>query len=84
MEVAGVAPFTCDSGQLRGRAIIKGGRSIVRKVLYMPTLISIRHNPTLAAFYQHLRRQGKTAKVVLTACMCKLLTLLNILLSLGR
>jgi transposase len=78
--LVGVAPFTCDSGQLRGKAIIKGGRGIVRKALYMPTLVAIRLNPTLAAFYQHLRRQGKPAKVALTACMRKLLTLLNVLL----
>lgn len=78
--LAGLAPFTCDSGQMRGKAIIKGGREIVRKVLYMPTLLSIRLNPALAVFYKHLRCQGKPAKVAITTCMRKLLTLLNVLL----
>jgi len=78
--LAGLAPFTCDSGQLGGKAFIKGGRERVCKALYMPTLVSIQLNPTLAAFYQHLRRQGKAAKVALIACMRKLLTLLNSLL----
>lgn len=78
--LVGVAPMLCDSGQFRGRAMIKGGRSNVRKALYMPILVCIRFNPTLITFYQRLRGQGKPAKVALVACMRKLLTILNLML----
>lgn len=78
--LVGVAPFVCESGQLRGNAIIKGGRKKVRKAFYMPTLVALRFNPELARFYQHLRKHGKAAKVALTACMRKLLTILNVML----
>jgi transposase len=70
----------CDSGQFRGRAMIKGGRPHVRKALFMPILTCIRLNPTLITFYQHLKNQGKPAKVALVACMRKLLTILNLML----
>lgn len=79
-SLVGVAPFACESGQLRGKAIIRGGRKKVRKALYMPTLVAIRFNPDLACFYKRLRTQGKAAKVALTACMRKLLTILNVML----
>ena len=78
--LVGVAPMLCDSGQFRGRAMIKGGRSHVRKALYMPILTCIRSNPILMSFYKHLRNQGKPAKVALVACMRKLLTILNLMI----
>lgn len=73
----GVAPLNRDSGTLRGRRIVSGGRASVRAVLYMATLSAIRHNPTIAAFYQRLRAGGKPGKVALVAAMRKLLTILN-------
>lgn len=76
-SLAGLAPYACDSGQLRGKAMIKGGRPSVRSALYMPILVCISVNPLIRQFYQRLRGQGKAAKVALTACMRKLLTILN-------
>jgi transposase len=73
----GVAPFNCDSGTLRGKRVIWGGRAHVRAVLYMSTLSAVRHNPVLKTFYERLRAAGKAAKVALTASMRKLLTILN-------
>ncbi len=73
----GVAPLNRDSGTLRGRRTVWGGRSHVRAVLYMATLVATRHNPVLRAFYQRLVAAGKPKKVALTACMRKLVTALN-------
>lgn len=73
----GVAPFNRDSGTLRGRRCIWGGRADVRAVLYMATLSAIRCNPALREFYARLRAKGKPGKVALTACMRKFLTILN-------
>jgi transposase len=78
--LVGVAPFNQDSGTLRGRRTIRGGRSPVRRVLYMATLTATRHNPALAAFYQRLRSTGHPAKVALIATLRKLLTILNAIL----
>jgi transposase len=78
--LVGVAPFPCDSGTLRGRRIVWGGRARVRSALYMATLVAVRHNPVLRAFYQRLCAAGKPKKVALTACMHKLLTILNAML----
>ena len=78
--LVGVAPLNRDSGTLRGRRTIWGGRAHVRAVLYMGTLVATRHNPVIAAFYQRLRAAGKIPKVALTACMRKLLTILNAML----
>jgi transposase len=75
--LVGVAPLNRDSGTLRGRRMVWGGRADVRAVLYMGTLVAVRHNPVLRAFYQRLRAAGKLPKVALTACMRKLLTILN-------
>jgi transposase len=75
-----VAPLNRDSGTLRGRRRVWGGRAAVRAVLYMGTLVAVRHNPVLRAFYQRLRAAGKLPKVALTACMRKLLTILNAML----
>ena len=78
--LVGVCPFNRDSGQCRGRRMIFGGRSGVRAVLYMATVSASRCNPVIKAFYQRLRAAGKPAKVALTACMRKLLTILNAML----
>lgn len=76
----GVAPFNRDSGTLRGKRAVWGGRAHVRAVLYMSTLAAVRHNSILKAFYERLRAVGKAPKVALTACMRKLLTILNAML----
>jgi len=73
----GVAPMNRDSGKFRGRRCIWGGRASVRAVLYMATLSAIRHNPILRAFYNRLINKGKVFKVAITACMRKLLIILN-------
>jgi transposase len=75
--LVGVAPRNRDSGLLRGRRTIGGGRAAIRAVLYMGTLAAIRHNPAIRTFYRRLRIAGKMAKVALTACMRKVLTILN-------
>jgi len=78
--LVGVAPLNCDSGTLRGRRTIWGGRAHVRTVLYMGTLVATRFNPRIKAFYQRLLAAGKLKKVALTACMHKLVTILNAML----
>jgi transposase len=75
--LVGVAPFNNDSGPRRGKRRVKGGRKPVRNVLYMATVASVRFNPVIKAFYDHLLQQGKEKKVALVACMRKLLTILN-------
>lgn len=75
--LVGIAPFNHDSGRYRGQRKIRGGRASVRQVLYMATLVATRHNPVIRAFYQRLLQAGKPKKVALTACMRKLLTILN-------
>jgi transposase len=75
--LVGVAPFHRDSGTLRGTRTVWGGRAPVRTALYMSTLVAVRYNPVLQAFYVRLRAAGKAAKVALTACMRTLLTILN-------
>jgi len=76
-SLAGVAPLNRDSGTLKGKRTIWGGRSHLRAILYMGTLAAIRFNPVIKVFYQRLRQAGKAAKLALTACMRKLLTILN-------
>jgi len=78
--LVGVAPLNRDSGTRQGRRRVWGGRAAVRAVLYMGTLVAVRHTPVLRAFYQRLRAVGKLPKVALTACMRKLLTILNAML----
>jgi transposase len=78
--LAGVAPFNCDSGTLRGKRKIDGGRSRLRRVLYIATVAAVRCNPVLKPFYLHLRAGGKPAKVALVAAARKLLTILNTML----
>jgi transposase len=75
--LVGVAPVNRESGTLRGSRTIWGGRAPVRATLYMSTLVAVRYNPVLKAFYERLRAQGKAATLALTACMRKLLTILN-------
>jgi transposase len=82
--LVGVAPFACDSGQQRGVRHVFGGRAGVRSALYMATLVAVRHNPVLRAFYDRLLAAGKAKKVALVACLRKLLTILNVLLSKGE
>lgn len=75
--LVGVAPFNRDSGTLRGKRTVWGGRGSVRAALYMATLVATRFNPVIKAFYHRLLGAGKPKKVALTACMRKLLTILN-------
>jgi transposase len=79
-SLVGVAPFNSDSGRLHKPRSIRGGRSSVRSTLYMATFNAVRCNPQLRSFYERLRHAGKTFKVAITACMRKLLTILNALL----
>jgi transposase len=78
--LVGVAPLNCDSGKFRGRRIIWGGRADVRSTLYMGTLAAVRFNPVIKEFYQRLITAGKMPKVAITACMRKLLTILNVMI----
>ena len=75
--LVGVAPLNRDSGTLRGRRAVWGGRSQVKATLYTAALVAARHNPVIRAFYDRLVAAGKPKKVALTACMRKLLTVLN-------
>lgn len=75
--LVGVAPLNKESGRKRGKRRIYGGRAPVRNVLYMAALSAKAHNPTIKKFYEHLLARGKEKKVALTACMRKLLVILN-------
>ncbi len=75
--LVGVAPLNRDSGRYRGKRRVWGGRARVRETLYMGTLVATRFNPVIRDFYQRLLGAGKPKKVALTACMRKLLTILN-------
>jgi len=76
-KLVGVAPLSRDSGTLRGRRFVHGGRAPVRAVLYMAALVATKHNPAIRAFYARLLAAGKPKKLALVACMRKLLTILN-------
>jgi transposase len=78
--LVGVAPLNRDSGAMRGRRMIFGGRRHIRNALYMATVSAVQFNPAIRAFRDRLRAKGKPAKVALTACMHKLLTILNAIL----
>jgi len=82
--LVGVAPFNRDSGTLRGRRTVWGGRATVRAALYMAALVGTRFNPALKAMYRRLVAAGKPKKVALVACMRKLLTTLNAIIRDGR
>jgi transposase len=82
--LVGVAPMNRDSGMMRGKRMVWGGRAPVRAVLYMAALVGLKHNPALRVFYERLRAAGKPFKVAATACMRKLLTILNAMLRQNR
>jgi transposase len=82
--LVGVAPFNNDSGTMRGKRTIKGGRKHVRRAMYMATLAAIRFNPVIRGFYKRLVAAGKPKKVALVACMRKLLTILNAMVRAGK
>jgi transposase len=82
--LVGVAPMNFDSGKRRGYRKTKGGRTEVRSVLYMSTLVATRYNPLIRAQYQQLLKRGKEKKVALTACMRKFLTILNAMIRDGQ
>lgn len=79
-KLVGLAPHSNESGKFKGKRHIFGGRSHVRKPLYMATLVAIKYNPQVSAFYQRLVNRGKEKKVALVACMRKLLIILNAML----
>jgi transposase len=78
-KLVGVAPLSRDSGTLRGRRFVQGGRATVRAVLYMAALVATKRNAVIRAFYQRLVAAGKPKKLALVACMRKLLTILNVM-----
>ena len=78
--LAGLAPYNRDSGKLRGQMTIYGGRKEVRSALYMPAWVAVKHNPVIKAFYERLIAKGKKPKVAITACMHKLLLIINSLI----
>ena len=75
--LCGLAPYNRDSGKMKGKRRIRGGRAPIRTVLFMAMLSAIQHNPVIKRFYQHLVDQGKNKKVAITACMRKIITILN-------
>lgn len=79
-SLAGLAPFTRQSGQWHGKSFIGGGRSRVRAMLYMGALVAVRYNPALRTFYDHLLAAGKPKMVALVAVARKLITILNAIL----
>jgi len=78
-KLVGIAPLSRDSGTLRGRRFIQGGRASVRAVLYMAALVATKRNAVIRAIYQRLVAAGKPKKLALVACMRKLLTILNMM-----
>ena len=82
-KLVGVAPMNRDSGTLRGKRLVFGGRAAVRAVLYMGALVGAYKNPVLRAYYQRLLAAGKPKKLALTACMRKLLVILNAMVKAG-
>lgn len=78
-KLVGVAPLSRDSGTMRGRRFVQGGRATVRAVLYMAALVATKRNAVIRAFYRRLVAAGKPKKLALVACMRKLLTILNVM-----
>ena len=78
--LVGVAPLNCESGTLRGRRLVWGGRARVRAILYLASLVATKHNPTIRAVCQRLCAAGKPKKVALTACRHKLLLIAHAIL----
>jgi transposase len=83
-KLVGVAPLNCDSGKFKGKRTTWGGRANVRSALYMAALSATRYEPTIKLFYQRLLQAGKPKKVALTACMHKLLTIINAAIKSGK
>lgn len=83
-SLAGLAPFPRDSGELRGRRMIRGGRARIRQALYMSVLSAIRYNPIIRAFHGRLTAKGKPGKLAVVACMRKFLTILNAMVKTGQ
>jgi len=83
-KLVGIAPLSRDSGTMRGRRFVQGGRATVRAVLYMGALVATRRNAIIRAFYQRLLAAGKPKKLALVACMRKLLTILNSIVRSGQ
>ena len=79
--LVGVAPFNCDSGKFKGRRRIWGGREHIRSILYMGTVAAVRWNPIIRSFFLRLVKAGKSKKLALTACMRKLLVMLNAIIA---
>lgn len=82
--LVGVAPFNKDSGSKKGKRRVFGGRSGVRRTLFMAALSASKHNPVIRAFYESLLKRGKEKKVALTACMRKLLVIINAMVRKGE
>ncbi len=82
--LVGLAPFNRDSGKMRGKRMIAGGRTDVRNALYMAAVSARKHNSTIKAFYERLMQAGKPAKVALTACMRRILVILNAMIKTKR
>ena len=78
-KLVGVAPLSRDSGTMRGRRFVQGGRATVRAVLYMAALVATKRNAVIRVFYRRLLAAGKPKKLALVACMRKLLTILNVM-----
>jgi transposase len=81
--LVGIAPLNCDSGKMRGTRTTWGGRATVRTMLYMAALSAMRHNPTIRDFAARLRVRGKKPKIIIVACMRKLLIILNAIVRTG-
>lgn len=81
--LVGVAPLNRDSGAFRGKRSVSGGRPAIRSALYMAALVATQYNPVIKAYYQRLLAAGKHKKVALTACMRKLITILNCMVQRG-
>lgn len=82
--LVGLAPFNRDSGKMKGKRAIWGGRGDVRAILYMGTVAAVRLNPSMRTFYERLRAAGKSPKMALTACMRKFIVMLNAMLRAGN
>ena len=82
--LTGVAPLAKDSGKHRGKRFVWGGRADVRAVLYMATVSAMRFNSSIKAFAERLKLAGKPGKVVIVACMRKLLTIMNAMIKNNR
>jgi transposase len=78
--LVGVAPYNCDSGKMRGKRKVWGGRSEVRKALFMSALVATKHNRVISAFYKRLCGKGKPKKLALIACMRKMLCIMNVMI----